>query len=439
MTYLISTRVIENARDWAVPDFSLRPAAAIVVLTLIGTSLSRVAIELFGIGHPRSQFDALPVAQSVQLHAAIFIRAGRTLVLTMALLLIRQRLGGELASSIPLAAAFVALISLTELLAAITWVHWRHTQTVITAVSSLAILTPAVMIAGSLLSEIIASSHNESRLTPTSGGILAAAILYATLRQCHQRWRATDVDYAKRLLTAVKRAPLSSRLFTRRLSASAAAQLVRDLQLTLRAFSSAVYAAAGTACLLIAVEFVVINSRFFPFVFKMEGWLDLTWLPAAMAAKFACVLASASLASILPVLVEHELPHLWLERAAGTAGLDMFEAKLRYARLVSLPAPVAAWLIVLASSQIPISYAAPLLAECLFLWLLVSSFMGALAFETPERTGLSLLMMMLTGLALGLLSSFIWPIGLIIFGVASRSFTERGRMRARYLLLKGAD
>ena len=439
MTYLISTRVIENAREWEFPGVPVKPIAAFVVLALLGASLSRAAGELFGIGHARPQFDALPVPDSVQLHAAILLRGGRTLILTAALLLIRQRLGGELAGSMAAAATFAGLTSLAELWAAINWIHWRHTRARFAGLSSIVTLAPAVLTAGLLLSEAIAPSPQEIRLILTSVGVLSAAVLYVMLRKCHQNWRAADLDYARRLLASRPRTGFNSPLVLRRLSPSAGAQLVRDLQLTMRGFSSAVYAAIGIACLLVAAEFLSIDSHFFPAFFKIEGWLDLTWLPAAMAAKFACVPATVSLASMLPVLVGHELPHLWLERATGTTGLDMFEAKLRYTRLVSLPAPIAAWLIGLVSSQVPISYVAPLLAECLFLWLLVSSFMGAMAFEMPERTGLSFLLMVLTGLALGLLSSFIWPLGLLIFGMAGHSFTQRARIRARYFLMKGAD
>src|SRR5436853_632411 len=167
--------------------------------------------------------------------------------------------------------------------------------------------------------------------------------------------------------------------------------------------------------------------------------VHLGWLPASMAAKFGCVTACVSLTSILPILVGHELPHMWLERAAGTTGLDIFQAKLRYARLIAIPAPSIAWILAIITGQVPSSYAAPLLGECLLLWLLVSSLIGAMSFEIPERTGLALLMMSLTGLAVGLLTAFMWPIGLIIVGMAGNTFTERGRIRARYFLLKGAD
>jgi len=439
MTYLISTRIIENAREWEFPSIPAAPVAFGAVVLLLSASLSRAASEIFAIGHPRAHFDALPLSIDAQLRAAVLIRIARSLIVTAVLLLIRWRLGVEVAGVLIPTLCFVALISISELLAAINWIHLKHKRDGLAALSTLAALIPAIAVSSSIFTELLSTSAGRWRPALTAAGFIWALLIYAVLKSCNRRWRAGDIDYARRLLTSRRRASLSSPLLRWRLNASAGAQLTRDLRLTLRGFSSAVYAALGIAFLLLASEFLLINSGRFPLFFKIEGWLDLAWLPASMAAKFGCVTACVSLTSILPILVGHELPHMWLERAAGTTGLDIFQAKLRYARLIAIPAPFIAWIVAIITGQVPSSYAAPLLGECLLLWLLVSSFIGAMSFEIPERTGLALLMMSLTGLAVGFLTAFMWPIGLVVLGMAGHTFTERGRMRARYFLLKGAD
>jgi hypothetical protein len=266
-----------------------------------------------------------------------------------------------------------------------------------------------------------------------------AAVLYVLVRLSHKRWRGSDVEFAKRL-----KAPSRSGLFNlpalaRRLMPAVAAQLARDLHLTLRGFSSAVYVAAAMAALWIAVLLTVVSSNLLPRVSFGEEWLDATWLPPVMATKIACILAVASLGGLVPVLVAHEMPNTWLERAIGTTGAELWEAKLWYARVVSMPAPLAAWFAGLAAGEMPGFYLAPALAECLWLWWLVSSIIGALSYEVPGRPMLALILLMIVGLAAGLLTAMAWPVGAIIYAQAMHSLAERGRARARYYLLAGED
>ena len=86
----------------------------------------------------------------------------------------------------------------------------------------------------------------------------------------------------------------------------------------------------------------------------------------------------------------------------------------------------------------PAFYVAPLLLENLWLWLLVSTIVGAFAFEIPEQPGLALVLMSCTGLAAGLLVAWLWPVGVFLLP-AVPSLAERGAMRARYYLIEGGD
>ncbi|HEX8339098.1 MAG TPA: hypothetical protein VF621_20420, partial [Pyrinomonadaceae bacterium] len=105
-------------------------------------------------------------------------------------------------------------------------------------------------------------------------------------------------------------------------------------------------------------------------------------------------------------------------------------AKLYLARAVTAPAAAAAWVAGLLCGAVPAAYALPLLAECAWLWWLVSTTAGGLAFEMPAQPGLALILVLCAGLAAGGLTAFLWPIGLAIYGFAVQPLCMRGAMRA---------
>ncbi|HYP53107.1 MAG TPA: hypothetical protein VEQ42_06175, partial [Pyrinomonadaceae bacterium] len=244
-----------------------------------------------------------------------------------------------------------------------------------------------------------------------------------------------------------RRSSMKARLLERlerRGGRALASQLARDLRLTARAFSSAVYVSWTLAALWLALFAVASATRLWPPGEMLPpasgepGFFETTLLVSVVAAKAACVLASASLASVVPVLVAHQLPHLWLERSTRATGAELWRAKLWYARLVALPAPVAAWALAVVTGAVPVSYAALLLVECVWLWWLVSSAAGVLAFEMPEQPGLALVLMLFVGLSLGLLTAWLWPLGLAA-GMAADQAAMRGVHRAHMLLKSEGD
>jgi hypothetical protein len=164
-------------------------------------------------------------------------------------------------------------------------------------------------------------------------------------------------------------------------------------------------------------------------------FLDMTWLPQVMAIKAACVLEVCAFAGLVPVLVAYELPHLWLERAVGAKGLDVWDAKLAYTRLVTLPGCLLVCAAGLVTFATPGVYTSPLVAECLWLWWMISSLAGALAFEMPTRPALSLILVVTVGLGVGAITAFAWPAGLLTYAQAMHGLRERGRQRVRYYLL----
>ncbi|HEX5706845.1 MAG TPA: hypothetical protein VFX96_06100, partial [Pyrinomonadaceae bacterium] len=259
-------------------------------------------------------------------------------------------------------------------------------------------------------------------------------------RGWHARWRRLDIEHARRLGAGARRGLFGARMLRRRLSASVAALVARDLQLTLRRFSSAVYVVAGLAALITVALFALLTTGALPEsdTTTATSWLDATWLAPVAAVKVACVLATVALSSLAAPLVAHELTRFWVERATGAAAADVWRAKLWYARVVSILAPFAAWAAGALSGEVPAFYVVPLLLECVWLWLLVSTVVGAFVFEIPEQPGLALVLMGCTGVAAGLLVAWVWPVGILLLP-AIPSLYERGAMRARYYLIEGGD
>jgi len=444
ITYFTAVRVAEN-----LPQF--QPSSAIIVifltvfnLGLIGFSLSRASAELYHHRRPESYFDSLPLSPATHLHATLAIRITRTMLVALSALIVRTAfLGIDSLRLInfPALLCFTAIVSLSEVFAALNWIHWGHTRNLVTA-SCAAVLTllNAVQAAALLIVAINASSISltvKLRLIALSVGLIF--FTYSLVLLLNAKWRHSDIEYARRLQLKA-RSPISLELaLERRLSRMVAAQLARDLRLTLRAFSSAVYVVYAVAALIILALFVALTTDLLPSAMPPTAFLDATWLPRVIATKVTCVLVVVTLSALLPVLIAFELPHMWLERAVGTNGIDLLNSKIWYARLITMPAPLLVWLVGLLSGGSPLYYSLPLLAECLWLWWLLSTFSGLLSFEMPTRPDLAIIVTGTLCLALGFASAMLWPVGLIVYPQAMHSLGARGRHRARYYLITEAE
>lgn len=451
MTYVTASRFSDNVALWR-PS----PLLAILLLTmsvicLVGLSLSRASAELYHVRLPESYFDALPIPIRTHLHAALVKRFARTSIVGVIILVARSLFIRDAAVdlfTILSIILFAAVVAMAEVFAALNWIHWNHRREMRAAM--LAVFALLIAAAWSALLLLLAINPDEFAYDSLTAGLIASGILmlvvlYPIIQSQHERWRASDIEFARRLETTGRLSISATRPFGRRLAPAVAAQLARDLQLTLRAFSSAVYVVIGVAALLIVMLFVALKTGFalseylLPPGADTSGWFNSTWLPSVMTVKLICTALTTTLVALLPVLVAYELPLLWLERAAGTTGLQIWQAKLLYARLVSAPAPVVAWLVAMATGETPLNYSPALLAECLWLWWIVSSIMGSLSFEMPERSGLSIILMVTIGMAAGVLTSMLWPMGLLIYLQSMHALTDRGRIRARYYLITEDD
>jgi hypothetical protein len=436
MTYVGVGRMLGEEAGWRPSRAAAAALAAGACACLIALSMSRASVELYHLRRPETLFDALPVAADAHLYAALARRAARTAAAAVVALVARKLLGGELFDVwlVGECALFVALVAAGEVLAALEWIHWAHRREVGHALVALAALAACAGVAGLLLLLIVRPGMMPQGVRPAAvfagAGVLTTTLLLLAFA-LHRRWRTPDSEFAKRL-GARDRRGLTGEWAARRFGASpaVAAQFARDLQLTLRGFSSAVYVAAGVAALFVVVLAAVLTAGWLPPNAATASWLDATWLPKVLAVKFAGVLASVSLVSLVPVLVAHQTPHLWLERATGVAPADVWRAKLWYARAVSLPAPLAVWVAGVLCGASPVFYALPLLAENLWAWWIVSTLAGGLAYEMPDEPGLSLVLIACVALGAGGFVAFLWPMGLALYAMGLPQMFMRGQHRA---------
>lgn len=441
MTYFGVGRMVREAA-WSPTEAQTLAAGVLAAACLVALSLSRASVEVYHVRRPEWVLDALPVTLGAQLSAALARRAAHACAAGATALVLRWLAGGSFGTQVfATAVLLVCVLASGEVLSALVWVRWSHRRGVVRAGALAASVAACALAAGELLASVV--RPDELRLLGRTYlfacGALTAVAQAALAFALHARWRAADSEFAKRLGARERWGGFVERLAQRACGGreELAAQLARDLRLVLRGFSSAAYAAAGVAALVIVLLVALLAGGVLA-EGQAEGFGSMTWLPRVLAVKFACVLAVAALASLVPVLVAHQEPHLWLERSVGLKGEDAWRAKLYLARVVTAPAAAAAWVAGSLCGAVPAAYALPLLAECVWLWWLVSTAAGGLAFEMPEQPGLALILVLCAALAAGGLTAFLWPIGLAIYGFAVQPLCLRGVERAD-LHFKGID
>ena len=393
---------------------------------------------------PESIVDPLPVGISTKLRVALVIRITRTLFFGLVVLAVRYLLNGGilvLESAILPVITLCSLTAVIEVLSAVNWVHWNATRSSFHALIAIGMAVPSIVVLAFLGIEIVnpgqhfpISSHQLSAV-----GLVIAICVYIYSAVTHQKWRAEDIDYARRLWENKGTSLFDAAILYKRLDPITSNLLARDLQLTVRIFSSALYIVVILALFWLALLAIVLRSNVLPPAPAKIGWFDATWLPTVMAAKFVTIFATTSLSMLVASLLAAQLPQLWLEKVTGVNGLQLLKAKILYTAIISLPAPILISVLTLLTGHVPLTYTVPLILECLFVWWCASSFVGSLAFEMPDQPIMATIFMLTAGTAFPLLISLAWPIGIIVYVMVFPQLLARGRSRARVYLLGEAD
>ncbi|HZS46776.1 MAG TPA: hypothetical protein VFC63_17015 [Blastocatellia bacterium] len=440
ISYATVARVVHNAPSWHSSVWAESAISFALLLCVVGLSLSRSTADLYFVNTPESVAEWLPVDLNAKLGVAFANRLLRVFLIGLALVFAKYMLmpaGVSIGFSILAAASLCLLLCITELLAALEWVRWNHTQRLSKAAIPIFLILLSLVLSSFLMLDAINPEMMPRRwnLGLPIAGIALAAVIFVYVQFRHRKYRSRDIEYARRLWQTRKISVFDWHSIRSKFGPAVGNLLARDLQLTLRAFTSTVYIVLALACLSIVILAVVLFTHALPPPPKPLGKLDTTWLPSVMATKIAVILATSGLSTLVAPLVAAQLQNLWIEKTVGTNGLQMWEAKVWYARLISLPVPFIATLIAIVSGSVPVFYWLPLFLESLLLWLLCSSFIGALAYEMPDEPVLACIVMFTVGTAMPLMAAFFWPAGILIFIYVMGALTSRGRERARVYLL----
>lgn len=417
-------------------------AIVLASLALFAAGLSRAAAEIYHNRRPESVLESFPVTTSTHLWLALVIRFTRAVAIMVIVLAARWRWTGDrpgvwvVVGSLCLA----FIIAVTEIICGLTWIHWNHLAHRASAVGTAFCALVSAGMAGDLIGKLFLPYEFAAYRMPLFSGIELAwgLVLLFIAIWLHRRWRARDIEFALRLGHRMTGRPGPALGFLDRFGPSVSALVRRDLALVRRVFSSAVYVSATVVGLIVLLLAILLWSGALPDYGNPYGWLGGTWLVPVLAVKAACVIACLAVIAVVPVLVSQQLPHLWLERTAGVRGHDVFLAKLYLARCITFPIPILLWLVGVATGTIPVFYILTLLMECVWLWWILTTIVGSLAYEIPDRPGLALLLMMLVGTGIGLFVAWLWPVGVVAYVFGSiRQLRERGISRAGYCLLVG--
>ncbi len=417
-------------------------AVVLVFLALFAAGLSRAAAEIYHNRRPESVFESFPVRTSSHFWFALVIRFWRAAAIMVVVLAARWRWTGDKPGAwVVVGSLFLAfIVAVTEIICGLTWIHWNHLAHRLSLAGAAFCALVSAGMAGDLIGKLFLPYEFAAYRMPLFSGIELAwglVLLFIAIK-LHQRWRVRDIEFALRL---GHRSTINSGRVTRltdKFGAVVGALVRRDLALVRRVFSSAVYVSATLTGFILLLLATVLWSGILPQFPNPYGFLGGTWLVPVLAVKAACVVGCLAVIAIVPVLVSHQLRHLWLERTAGARGSDVFLAKLYLARWITFPLPLLFWAVAAAVGAVPAFYLVPLLFECIWLWWMLTTIVGSLVYEIPDRPGLSLVLLVLVGMGLGLFIAWLWPVGIVayVFG-AIRTLRERGMSRAGYCLLVG--
>ncbi|MEW6730168.1 MAG: hypothetical protein AB1489_02405 [Acidobacteriota bacterium] len=425
---------------------------AFIFLLLLAPA-SVVAAECYPIQSPDAYLDSLPIAPVWHFSALVLIRAAKGLPLMIALSAIHYLIEQAAGRSPQLVSLWIsvllpALLQLTALQFVLVLVaaHYRFLQLgrLLPIFAVLLIIIALLPAASSILLFPIAGCRElftgvikhwfagVPPLASTSSSLIALALSVIGLIGAffaYQRWSIQDREAVESMLGMRRTRGWLLGLvesFERLMGVSAMAQLLRDLLLTFRFFSSAVYLGFAVA-ILCQFGFILFSLRY-----------GQTGLSFELAAQTACALASFALAALASALVKYQLAFLWLERSTPVKGIEMYHDKLWYARLLSLPALIISAVLMFLLSSADISSRIFLLAKMLLVWLMVSSFVGALSFEIITRPTLAIPFVAIASLSITSLTIRLWWLWFLLYPYIMAKLAERARQRT-YLLLTGVE
>ncbi len=434
-----------GAPDWTGAD--LAAAGFLLSAALVAAGLPSALRHAYALGLPEAYLDALPISADARFRALLAGQLLRNVPAWIGLAAIFHLLASEgqdaLLPSLGTTLTVILEVAALQILTALTLVHraWLRPARLLAIGASIVLICVLVRfepLAGLLLLPLLPAASFfqaamvaalEVDLVPSgwlsqwpaqAAGALAIGVL---AWGAYRNWRDAEVERAEEAIgrKAFTIAGLDA-LLRGRFGAEVGAQLARDLRLTLRAATPAVWTCSAAALLFLGAMPTAIVNRWAP-----EQWMAVLLLTLTGLAVF-------SLSAIAPVLLQRQAPALWTEHASGVSPEDMLKARKYFTLIVSFPAAV------LACAVLPLypgSWGAAVwfAARAALAWISVSTMVGAAAFDVAAAPGLGLMLMGLASAGVCGMYGFneLFPIGLFLYAYLMHHLSERAESAAARL------
>ena len=242
------------------------------------------------------------------------------------------------------------------------------------------------------------------------------ALAYPIAAFAFARWRIEDRERAREALARARRTGARfERLADRIFGPQTGAQILRDLRLVRRGFSTTAYLAASVALLLPAVT-IWVAARY---PLDPEGLTRLV--------ESATVLSAFALASITHALVHYERPRLWIDVTAGVAPAEFPRAKRWLGRILGAPAIL---LGCAAAAGVGLPLGVEGAGKLAWLAWATSTIASVLCYEVAERPAAGVVLAFIAAVAIALLFVFypsVWPFWFAGYYYASTNLFERAQ------------
>jgi hypothetical protein len=379
-----------GADGWTARNAVAVAAAFVVVLAV--ARLSGTMRDVYALNPADHYLDALPVPMRTRLHVVLATRVLKALPVAGAVLLaayVAGPPGAGLADTArdhgPALLAGSVGLGLVETALALVFVR--------------AGLVGAVRLA--LAGALAAGAAAALAVAIGWPAVALAAAAYPVAAIGFSRWRMEDRERAREALARARRTgPQFERLADRFFGPQAGAQVMRDLRLVRRGFSTVVYTAAAAALLFPAAAVWAAHR----YALAVEDlWAII---------ESATVLSAFALAAVTHALVHYERPRLWIDLTSGAQPTEFPRAKRLVGRLLGTPA-AALGCVAAVGAGLPLD--ALEVVKLVWLAWATSTLTSVLCYEVAERPAVGVVFASVVAGAIAFLFVFFGPFWLLWF------------------------
>ncbi len=389
--------------------------AGVVAIAVLIARLSSAIRDTYAIDGDDFYLDALPVEAVARLHDVLVVRVAKALPVALGAFFAIYLASPKTATIMSVAAttapglvAGAVALGIAEPGIALALVRARMTTAARLAVVALFAITLVVA---------------ADRAAPWAA-VAAVGIAYAVALYGFSRWRVEDRDAAREALARARRTgPRFERFADRVLGARVGAQVIRDLRLVRRGFSTTPYVAAAAALAFPALA-VWASDRF-----------GLSPVATTRAIESATVLSAFALASITHALVVYERERVWIDLTSGVPSEDFARAKLWLGRVLAAPA-LGLGCIAAVAANVPLGGFE--IAKLVWITWSTATLAAVLCYELKERPAAGVVLAFLPAAGLSLLivvytpSDILWYLALFTYAYAMFHLTPRAGQKVEW-------